>query len=124
MGMAQGTSLFMSIPLLKALTEYYEVMDEAAEDPTIVVLSELDFILGPQNDIESMIWVLTYVIMSLRGSVKARYKRNVVDQIYGSLSYSGLAEKRDVMVYRGSNLLAKEPGKWIPNPTQCHGLDA
>jgi hypothetical protein len=86
----------MSIPLLRALTKYYKLVDKAAKDPAIVVPSELDFMPGPQDDLESMIWVLTYAIMlhhqeSLRGSDKADYKRDVVDQFYGSLSYSGLA---------------------------------
>jgi len=47
-------------------------------------------------------------------SDKADYKRDVVDMFYGSLSYSGLAEKRDVMVLRGTNLLADQ----IPDPAQ------
>jgi hypothetical protein len=114
----------MGLPLLRALTKYYNLVDEATDDPALVVPSELDFMPGPQDDLESMIWVLCYAVMlhhqeSLRGSAKARYKRKVVDQLYGSLSYSGLAKERDVMMCRGYNLLAFEPEEWIPDPTQC-----
>jgi hypothetical protein len=113
----------MSIPLLQALTGYYDLVDEVARDPTVVLPSELDFMPGPQDDLESMIWVLTYAIMlhrqqSLQGVAKADYKRKVVDQLYGSLSYSGLAEKRRIMMYEGSNVLANPPEKWIPDPAQ------
>ena len=71
-----------------------------------------------------MIWVLTYAIMLhhqeiLQGLRKARYKRDVVDRFYGSLSYSGLSEKRTVMVFDGSIPLTDEPEQWIPDPTQC-----
>jgi hypothetical protein len=90
------------------------------DGPTLVVPSQLDFMLGPQGDFESMIWVLTCVVIlrhqeSLRGSVKARYKPKVVDRLYGSLSYSGLT---DIMVFRGSNTFYDEPEEWIPNPVQ------
>jgi hypothetical protein len=98
----------MSFPLLRALTKYYKLVDDAAYDFSIVVPSELDFMPGSGDDLESMIWVLTYAIMlqhqeSLQGPVKARCKRNVVDLFHGSLSYSGLAEKRNVVVWCGSN---------------------
>jgi hypothetical protein len=114
----------MGISLLKALTQYYRLMDKAARDPATLAPSELDFTPRPQDDLESMIWVLTYAVMlhhqeSLQGPDKADYKRNIVDQLYGNLSYSGLAEKRDVMVWRGYNLGAYEPEEWIPDPTQC-----
>jgi hypothetical protein len=114
----------MSIPLLKALTKYYKLVDKATKDPAIIVPSELNFVPGPGDDLESMIWVLTYAIMlnhqeSLRGSDKADYKRDVVDQFYGSLSYSGLAEKRRFIAYESSNPLTDEPEEWIPDATQC-----
>jgi hypothetical protein len=113
----------MGLPLLRALTKHYDLVDEAADDPTLVVPSELDFMPGPQDDLESMIWVLTYAIMlhhqdSLRGSVKARYKRKVVDKFYDSLSYSALADARKVLVIDGYNLSAFEAEQWIPEPTQ------
>jgi hypothetical protein len=113
----------MSIPLLNALTQYYDLVDEAAIDPSIVVPPELDFKPGPQDDLESMIWVLTYAIMvryqqSLQPLARTNYKCKVVDQFYGSLSYSGLAMEREIMVYRGSNSCAYAPGNWIPDPTQ------
>ena len=114
----------MSIPLLGALTKYFKLVDKAAKNPGIAIPSELDFMPGPQDDLESMIWVLTYAIMlhhqeTLQGSDKADYKRDVIDWFYGSLSYSGLGEKRDVMVFRGSNPLTDQPEDWIPDPTQC-----
>ena len=114
----------MSIPLLYALTKYYKLVDKAATRPGIVVPSELDFIPGPQDDLESVIWVLTYAIMlhhqeTLRGSDKVDYKRDVVDRFYGSLSYSGLAEKRLLMVFQGSVPLADQSEEWIPDPIQC-----
>jgi hypothetical protein len=114
----------MSIPLLRALTKYYRFVEMAAIDPTIVVPSELAFMPGPGEDLESMIWVLTYAIMlrhqeSLQGLKKAHYKRNVVDGFYGSLSYSGLAEKRVFMVFRGFNSLDDGLEEWIPDGTQC-----
>ena len=114
----------MSIRLLKALRNYYDLVEMAAIDPATVVPSELDFVPGPGNDLESMIWVLTYAIMlrhqeCLRGPKRARYKLKVVDMCYGSLSYSGLAEKRVLMVFYGTNRLADEPEKWIPDMTQC-----
>jgi hypothetical protein len=81
----------MRLPLLKALTKYYKLVDKAAKDPAIIVPSELDFIPGPRDDLESMIWVLTYAILhhyqeSLPPSDEADYKRNIVNQVYGSLS--------------------------------------
>jgi len=114
----------MSLPLLRALSKYYKLVETAAIDPAIVVPSELDFMPGPRDDLESMIWVLTYAIMlryqeSLQGLKKVHYKRDVVDQLYGSLSYSGLANMRDLMVFRGCNHLAYEPEEWVPDATQC-----
>jgi len=114
----------MSIPLLRSLTSHYDLVETVATDPAIVVPSELDFMPGPQDDLESMIWVLTYAIMlrhqeSLPPLMKAQYKLKVVDQFYGSLSYSGLSNMRDVMVFRGFNPLAHQPVKWIPDATQC-----
>jgi len=114
----------MSLPLLRALSRYYKLVETAAIDPAIVVPSELDFMPGPRDDLESMIWVLTYAIMlryqeSLQGLKKAHYKRDVVDQFYGSLSYSGLANMRKVMVHDGASPLADEPEEWIPDSTQC-----
>ena len=114
----------MSISLLKALTKYYDRVDMAAIDPATVIPPELNFVPGPRDDLESMIWVLTYAIMlhhqeTLQGLRKAHYKAKVVDQFYGSLSYSGLGEKRDVMVFRGSNPLTDQAEDWIPDPTQC-----
>ena len=114
----------MSIPLLGALTKYHKLVYKATLDPAIVVPSELDFVPGAGDDLESMIWVLIYAIMlhhqeSLQGADKADYKRDVVDAFYGSLSYSGLAEKRDLMVFRGTNRRANQPQEWIPDMTQC-----
>ena len=114
----------MGIRLLKSLTKHYDLVDTATINPTIVVPSELDFVPGPGHDLESMIWVLTYAIIlhhhgSLRGSLKARYQRRVVDHFYGSLSYSGLTEKRKMMIYDGNNRFADEPEEWIPDPAQC-----
>ena len=121
--MAQGTALFMSISLLTALTKYYDLVDMATINPAIVAPSGLDFVPGPGHDLESVIWVLTYAIMlhhqgSLRGSLKARYQRRVVDNFYGSLSYSGLTEKRKIMIFDGTNLLSYEPEVWIPDQEQ------
>jgi hypothetical protein len=114
----------MSIPLLKALTKYYKLVEAATIDPAIVVPSELEFTPRPGDDLESMIWVLTYAIMlrhqqSLQGLKKAHYKRDVVDRFYGSLSYAGLAEKRQFMAYDGSSLFAARSEEWIPDTTQC-----
>ena len=114
----------MSIPLLKALTKHYTLVDKAAKSPGIAIPSELDYMPGPQDDLESMIWVLTYAILlhhqeTLHGSDKADYKRDVVDQFYGGLSYSGLAKERKFMVYESCNSLSDEPEEWIPDPTQC-----
>jgi len=113
----------MSVPLLKALTDYYDLVDLVAINPTINVPSELDFIPTPGDDLESMIWVLTYAILlhhqeSLEGPMKALYKLKVVDQLYGSLSYSGLARERKNMLYSGSNPVFNEPEKWIADPVQ------
>ena len=114
----------MSIPLLIALTNHYDLVETAATDPAIVVPSELDFMPGPQDDLESMIWVLTYAIMlrhqeGLPPLKKAQYKLKVVDQFYGSLSYSGLANMRKLMAYEGANPRTHEPKKWIPDAPQC-----
>jgi len=114
----------MGIPLLEALTKYYKLVDKATKDTAIVVPSELDFVPGPGDDLESMIWVLTYAIMlhhqeSLQGSDKADYKRDVVDKFYGSFSYSGLADSRRLMAYDGANPLTSRPEEWIPDTTQC-----
>ena len=114
----------MSTRLLNALIDHYDLVESTATDPTIVVPSELDFVPGPGDDLESMIWVLTYAIMlrhqeGLQGPKKAQYKLKVVDGFYGSLSYSGLADKRVVMVFHGANLLANQPKVWIPEPTHC-----
>ena len=114
----------MSISLLKALTKYYDLVDMAAVDPATVVPPELNFVPGPRDDLESMIWVLTYSIMlhhqeTLQELRKAHYKAKVIDQFYGSLSYSGLAKERKFMAYEGSNSSSDEPEKWIPEPTQC-----
>ena len=114
----------MSTSLLSALTDYYDLLDQRAESQDIDVPSELEFTPGPQDDLESMIWVLTYAILlhhqeSLQKLARTNYKRKVVDELYGSLSYSGLAEKRTIMVYWGSNHRANQPKQWIPDPTQC-----
>ena len=45
----------MALPLIKALTKHYKLVDKAAKDPTILVPSELDFMPGPHDDLESMI---------------------------------------------------------------------
>ena len=113
----------MGMSLLAALTKYYKLVGNATTDPAIVIPSELDFVPGPGDDLESMIWVLVYVIMihhqaSLKGPSRANYKRNVVDKFYGSLSYSGLATHRDSLLLRGSNPRTSEPEDWIPDPVQ------
>ena len=104
----------MSISLLKTLTKCYRLVDKASNFPATVVPSEHDFVLGPGDDLESMIWVLTYAIMlhhqeSVQASDKSGYKCNAVDQFYGGLSHSALAKERDVMVFRGINPLADKP---------------
>ena len=114
----------MSTSLLNALTDHYDLVDSAATDPTIIVPSELDFVPRPADDLESVIWVLTYAIMlryqeSLQGPKKAQYKLKVVDEFYGSLSYSGLAKGRVFLVFNGANPLANQPKVWIPEPTHC-----
>ena len=53
----------MSIPLLRTLDKHHKLVDKAAKNSTIVVPSGLDFMPGPQHDLESMIWVLTYAIL-------------------------------------------------------------
>ena len=114
----------MSVSLLTALTDYYALVKKAAKNPAIVVPSELKFMPGPGDDLESMIWVLTYAIMlhhqgNLKGSDKADYKCDVIDAFYGSLSYSALAEKRQILMLRGTLPHASEPEHWIPDPIQC-----
>ena len=109
----------MSIPLLKALAKYYKLVGKAPKDSAIDVLSELEFVPGAGDDLESVIWVITYAIMihhqeGLQASDRAVYKRDIVDKFYGGLSYSGLAEKRRLMVFEGSHPLADEPKEWIP----------
>jgi hypothetical protein len=113
----------MSIPLLNALDKYYKLVGKATKDSAIVVPPEVAFVPGPGDDLESMIWVITYAIMihhqeSLQASEKADYKRDVVDAFYGSLSYSGLAKERELMMYRGGNPLVDKPEEWIPEPAQ------
>ena len=113
----------MSIGLLKALTNHYDLVELATTDPTIVVPSELDFVPGPGDDLESMIWVLTYAIMlrhhgNLQGPHKAFYKRRVVDAFYGCLSYSALSKERQILMLRGINHLTDELQRCIPDLTQ------
>ena len=79
----------MSMSLLEAITKYYKIVNKAAKNPAILVPSELDFVRGPGDDLESMIWVLTYAVMlhhraNLKGSDKADYKHDVIDDFYGS----------------------------------------
>ena len=71
--MAKGTALFMGISLLDALTEYYDLVEMATINPAIVAPSGLDSVSGQGDDLESMIWVITYATMlhhqgSLQGS--------------------------------------------------------
>ena len=113
----------MSISLLDALTKYYDLVEMATINPAIVAPPRLDFVPGPEDDLESMIWVLIYAIMlhhhgALRGSDKARYQHRVVDNFYGSPSYSGLVEKRYFLMSCGTNLRAYGPDEWIPDPAQ------
>ena len=113
----------MSTSLLVALTKYYELVDKATKKPAIIAPSGLDFVPGPGEDLESMIWVLTYAIIlhhhaGLQGYDKTDYKRAVIDNFYGSLSYSGLAEKRKILVFDANNPLAYQPENWIPDPAQ------
>ena len=121
--MTQGTALFMSISLLDALTKHFKLVEKAINNAAIVVPSELDFVPGPGDDLESMIWVLIYTIMlhhhaSLQGSDKTDYKRDAIDNYYGSWSYSGLSEKRVFLMNGGTNLRAHGPDEWIPDPAQ------
>ena len=114
----------MSDSLLAALAKYYRLVERATTDPDVVIPSEFKFVPGPGDDLESMIWVLTYAIIlhhhrSLQALDKAFYKLYVVDKFYGSLSYSGLAEKRVVMVLRGTIPFDRDPGCWIPDPVHC-----
>ena len=114
----------MSIPLLRALAKYHKLVDKATRNPTIVVPPQLNFVPGTGEDLESMIWALTYAIMlhhqeSLQGADKADYKRDVVDAFYGSLSYFGLHKERIFMVVHGINPLAEQPEEWFPDPVQC-----
>ena len=82
-------------------------MNRAAKGPTSIIPSELDFMVGLHDDLESVVWVLIYGIMlrhqeSLQASGRAYYRCNGVDQLHGSLSYTGLAKDRDVMMFFGS----------------------
>ena len=61
--MAQGTALFMSISLLDALTKHHKLVEKATKNAAVVVPPELNFVPGPGEDLESMIWVPTYAIM-------------------------------------------------------------
>ena len=113
----------MGIRLLRSLTKYYKLVDKAVQDPAIVVPPELDFVPGPGDELESMIWVLTYAIMlhqhaNLQGFAKTLYKRDVVDKFFGSLSYSGLVTFRDALVLGGTNDLAEERDDWFPDVVQ------
>jgi len=121
--MAQGTALFMSMSLLTALTKYYHLVGKATKNPAIVAPSGLDFVPGPGEDLESMIWVITYAIMlhhyaSLQGSDKTDYKRDVIGNFYGNLSYLGLGKERDCLINRGTSLRAYGPEEWIPDLAQ------
>jgi len=49
---------------------------------------------------------------------KADCKRDVVDMFYGSLSYSDLAKKREVMLFSGTNLHDDKLEEWFPDPAQ------
>ena len=114
----------MSIRLLKALTGHYELVELATKDPATDVPSELNFVPGSGDDLESMIWVLTYAIMlrhhgNLQAPRKAFYKSHVVDIFYGTLSYSALAEKRQILMICGAIPDASEPERWFPDPAQC-----
>ena len=113
----------MSISLLVALAKYYRLVEKATKNPAIIAPSGLDFVPGPGDDLESMIWVIAYAIMlhhqgSLQGSDKADYQHSVVNKYYGSLSYSGLADKRSLMLFYTFNPLADGPEDWIPDPEQ------
>ena len=55
---------------------------------------------------------------SLRGSDKTLYKHRVVDTFYSSPSYSGLTEKRKIMMFDGINPRSRGLDKWIPDPAQ------
>jgi hypothetical protein len=113
----------MSVSLLRALTKHFKLVAKATSNSAILVPSELDYVPGAGDDLESMIWVLTYAIMihhqeSLQRSEKAVYKDDVLDTFYGSLSYSGLAKSRRLMAFDGYTLRAEEPEEWIPDPVQ------
>ena len=113
----------MSVSLLNALTHYYTLVEDATTDPDIAVPSELNFMPSIGDDLESVIWVLLYAIMlhhqaSLEGPRKANYKRKVPDNFYGTLSYSGLAEKRIFLAVTGINPHSHGPEAWIPDPVQ------
>ena len=121
--MAQNTSLFMSDSLLRALTDYYWLVEMATIDPSIVVPPEFDFVPEPRDDLESMIWVLTYAIIihhqaSLKGFRWDHYKRYVVDRFYGSLSYSALATERCSQMVGTMSIHTRELENWFPDPAQ------
>ena len=113
----------MSVALQNALTHYYTLVDDATTDPDIDVPSELDFVPNPGDDLESVIWVLIYAMMihhqaSLEGPRRANYKRKVINNFYGTLSYSALAEKRTFLAVAGINPHSRGPEAWIPDPVQ------
>jgi hypothetical protein len=75
----------MSFPLLSALTKCYNPMETPAIGPAIIVPSELDFMPGSRNVLESVTLVLTYAVMlrhqeCLQALRKAHYKLKVVDK--------------------------------------------
>ena len=113
----------MSIRLLRTLTKYYDLVELATKDRAIDVPSELDFVPGPGDDLESMIWVLTYAMMlrhhgNLQAPHKALYKRKVLDAFYSCLSYSALAEKRQILMLRGIISFEDDPERWFSDPAQ------
>jgi len=42
--------------MVTALEEYYSLVDKATKNPAIVAPSELNFVPGAGDDLESMIW--------------------------------------------------------------------
>jgi len=103
----------MGIPLLNALDKHYKLIGKATKDSATFVPPELNFVPGAGDDLESMIWVITYAIMvhhqeDLQGSGKADYKRDGVDVFYSSFSYSELAKESNSMAFHGTNSLADD----------------